>query len=327
MSTNIPHIVIVETDVGKAVQAACDIDKGQEVYSFVGKILEKPTMHTVQISETKHVECHGGPEFTAHSCDPNTIMTVAETSTKLVAIRPIKAGELISFNYCSTEWDMSTPFQCKCGSAQCFGEIRGYKYCTQEQRSKLQGSLSSYLLSKIASPLTTLPNIKIVETEVGKAVQATRNIEKGQELYSFIGTVKEKPSMFTIQLSETKHLECEGGPEFTAHSCDPNSMMVFGDDFTSTTKLIATKLIKQGELITFNYCSTEWDMASTFQCKCGSTNCFGEIRGYKHCTEEQRSTLRDSLAPYLLSKIKFSAEPKQQQQLGLIEFNLPFVCV
>lgn len=312
MSTTIPNIVIVETNVGKAVQATRDIDKGQELYSFVGKILEKPNMFTVQFSETKHIECQGGPEFTAHSCDPNSLMAFGETSTtKLVATRPIKQGELISFNYCSTEWDMSSPFQCKCGSAQCFGEIRGYKHCTQEQRSKLQDSLSPYLLSKIAAPLTTLPNIKIVETEVGKAVQATRDIEPGQELYSFIGTVKEKPSMFTIQLSETKHLECEGGPEFTAHSCDPNSKMVFGDTFTSTTKLVATRAIKQGELISFNYCSTEWDMASTFQCKCGSTKCFGEIRGYKHCTEEQRSELQGSLAPYLLSKIKALAQPKQ----------------
>jgi len=316
MSTTLPDIVIVETNVGKAVEATRDIDKGHELYSFVGRILDKPNMHTVQLSETQHIECEGGPEFTAHSCDPNTMMTFGDTSTtKLVATRPIKKGELISFNYCSTEWDMASPFQCKCGMAQCFGEIRGYKHCTGEQRSKLQGSLSPYLLSKTGTQpvLTTLPNIKIVETEMGKAVQATRDIAKGQELYSFVGRVLEKPNVFTVQLSETKHLECEGGPEFTAHSCDPNSKMVFGESHTSTTKLVATRTIKQGELISFNYCSTEWDMASTFQCKCGSTNCFGEIRGYKHCTEEQRSELQGSLAPYLLSKIKASAssEPKQ----------------
>lgn len=313
MSTTIPNIVIVETTVGKAVQATRDIEKGQELYSFVGKILEKPNMFTVQLAENKHIECEGGPEFTAHSCDPNSLMTFEETLTKLIATRPIKTGELISFNYCATEWDMSSPFQCKCGSEQCFGNIRGYKHCSEEQRSKLQGSLSPYLLSKIeAQPaLTTLPNIKIVETDVGKAVEATCDIEKGQELFSFVGKVIEKPNMFTVQLSETKHLECEGGPEFTAHSCDPNSMMVFGETHTATTKLVATRAIKKGELITFNYCSTEWDMASTFQCKCGSTNCFGEIRGFKHCTDEQRSDLQGSLAPYLLSKKRKLEEPKE----------------
>jgi SET domain-containing protein len=307
-------IVIVETNVGKAVQVTRDIEQGHELYSFVGKILDKPNMHTVQLSETKHIECQGGPEFTAHSCDPNALMKFVDTSTtKLVATRLIKKGELVSFNYCSTEWDMSTPFQCKCGTTQCFGEIRGFKHCTKEQRSQLQSSLSPYLLSKIeAQPLlTSLPNITIVETDVGKAVEATRDIAKGQELYSFVGRVIEKPNVFTVQLSETKHLECEGGPEFTAHSCDPNSKMVFGDTHTSTTKLVATRAIKKGELISFNYCSTEWDMASTFKCNCGSTNCFGEIRGYKHCTEEQRSELQGSLAPYLLSKIKSLDEPKQ----------------
>jgi hypothetical protein len=222
--------VIVDTIVGKAVQATRDIDKGQELYSFEGTILDKPNMYTVQLSETTHVQCEG---------DTST--------TKLVATRPIKNGELISFNYCSTEWDMSSPFQCKCGTAQCFGEIRGYKYCTEDQRSKLQGTLSPYLLSKIGVQpvLTKLPNITIVDTDSGKAVQATRDIAKGQELYSFVGRVLEKPNVFTVQLSETKHLECEGGPEFTAHSCDPNSMMVFGDTATATTKLVATRSIKK----------------------------------------------------------------------------------
>jgi len=304
MSTTIPDIVIVETNVGKAVQATRDVDKGRELYSFVGKVLEKPNMFTVQLSETAHVECEGGPEFTAHSSDPNAMLELEGTTLKLVSIRSIKAGELISFNYCSTEWEMNCPFQCKCGTTQCFGEIRGYKYCTEEQRSKLRGLLSPYLLSKTEPVLTTLPNITIVETDTGKAVQATRDINKGQELFKFVGRVTETPNMFTVQLSETKHLECEGGPEFTAHSCDPNSKMVFGDTPTSTTKLVATRFIKKGELISFNYCSTEWDMANAFLCKCGSTNCFGEIRGYKHCTEEQRSALQGSLAPYLLSKIK-----------------------
>lgn len=309
MSTTIPNITIVDTNVGKAVQVTRDIDQGQVLYSFVGKILDYPNMHTVQLSETKHVLCEGGPEFTAHSCNPNSKMVFDDASmnsVKLVSLQPIKQGALVSFNYCSTEWDMASPFPCKCGSPQCFGEIRGYKHLNQEQRSKLQGSLSPYLLSKIAAQLTALPNITVVETEVGKAVQATQNVEKGQELFSFVGRVLEKPNMFTVQLSETKHLECEGGPEFTAHSCDPNSKMVFGDTAAASTKLVATRSIKKGELISFNYCSTEWDMANSFQCKCGSTNCFGEIRGYKHCTEEQRKELEGSLAPYLISKIKAS---------------------
>lgn len=144
---------------------------------------------------------------------------------------------------------------------------------------------------------------------MGKAVQATQDVQKGQELFSFVGRVLEKPNMFTVQLSETKHLECEGGPEFTAHSCDPNSKMVFGETAAASTKLVATRGIKKGELITFNYCSTEWDMANSFTCRCGSTNCFGEIKGYKYCDEEQRKELEGMLAPYL----KIKAQTKTEQ--------------
>lgn len=40
--------------------------------------------------------------------------------------------------------------------------------------------------------------------------------------------------------------------------------------------------IQEGEPITFNYLSTEWDMAQAFKCECGSENCLGEIQGARY---------------------------------------------
>ena len=45
---------------------------------------------------------------------------------KVVAILPIRIGEQIVYNYNTTEYEMAEPFACRCGSAQCGGEIRGF---------------------------------------------------------------------------------------------------------------------------------------------------------------------------------------------------------
>jgi hypothetical protein len=59
----------------------------------------------------------------SHSCDPN-----ARVSTKLMALvarRPIAPGEIITFDYLSTETAIAAPFLCHCGAAQCRGWIAG----------------------------------------------------------------------------------------------------------------------------------------------------------------------------------------------------------
>lgn len=43
------------------------------------------------------------------------------------AIRPIKKGEELTWDYEAAEWELSTPFRCNCGN-HCRSLIRGYKY-------------------------------------------------------------------------------------------------------------------------------------------------------------------------------------------------------
>jgi len=79
----------------------------------------------------------------------------------------------------------------------------------------------------------------------------------------------------TVQISEHHHIEL--GPvylELINHSCDPN---VFFDSVR--WELVALKAIEPGDELCFFYPSTEWHMASPFECACGSERCLGRITG------------------------------------------------
>jgi hypothetical protein len=57
----------------------------------------------------------------AHSCEPNCCISFPTSS--VVAIRPIEAGEAITYDYETTETWFSHPFWCLCGSRRCRGRI------------------------------------------------------------------------------------------------------------------------------------------------------------------------------------------------------------
>jgi hypothetical protein len=63
-----------------------------------------------------------------------------------VALRNIKKGEEITYNYLTTEYDLvrdNLDFDCKCGSKN--GRIKGFKFLTKSQKLKLKPLLSILL--------------------------------------------------------------------------------------------------------------------------------------------------------------------------------------
>lgn len=82
-------------------------------------------------------------------------------------------------------------------------------------------------------------------------------------------------SRMTVQISEHHHIEL--APvylELINHSCDPN---VFFD--SQRWELVALRPIAAGDELCFFYPSTEWHMASPFECACGTDRCLGRIMG------------------------------------------------
>jgi hypothetical protein len=69
----------------------------------------------------------------------------------VVAVRDIPAGEELTFDYLTTEWEMATPFACRCGAADCRGLIQGFKHLSPEAQAHLISRCSPYLVRRFAA--------------------------------------------------------------------------------------------------------------------------------------------------------------------------------
>lgn len=132
----------------RSVFSRVDLPAGQVVSDFSAKITHsKPSYLTVQISDDKHIELW--PEFLEcvnHSCDPNCFF---DTSTyQFITLKPVKAGEELTFFYPSTEWNMDKAFNCFCESEHCLGTIQGASYLSADVISKYR--FSNFIQEKLA---------------------------------------------------------------------------------------------------------------------------------------------------------------------------------
>jgi hypothetical protein len=87
--------------------------------------------------------------------------------------------------------------------------------------------------------------------------------------------VVDAPTRLTVQVAETTHIHLSPKwLELINHSCEPNC---FFD--VDRRELVSLRTLEPGDALTFFYPSTEWSMASPFQCMCGTRSCLGMIRG------------------------------------------------
>lgn len=139
------------------------------------------------------------------------------------------------------------------------------------------------------------PKIELRQGAEGLGVFALEAIEVGEVLVCLRHVFVDKPERHTIQLDEHVHQAGTGEmDDYFNHSCDPNAYLDF-----QRVQFVARKPLAPGEEISFNYLTSEWDMAAPFTCGCGTPACVGEIRGFLHLTPEQRAALAPWISPYL----------------------------
>jgi hypothetical protein len=140
-------------------------------------------------------------------------------------------------------------------------------------------------------------------------------IPAGARLFRIEGELTSKPTRYSLQVGENLHIDMTSGQtaeeildryfwRFMNHSCEPNSLI-------RDREVIAKRNIQPWEAVTFDYNTTEWEMAEPFSCGCGSENCLGTIQGLKYLTASQREclgTVAPYLSHYLLKESRTTAE-------------------
>lgn len=114
-----------------ALFALQSFQPGEMIAEFsAGTIAAEPTYLTVQVDTGKHITLQ--PDFLQyinHSCAPNVFFDT--TTMQLLALKEIQQEEEMTFFYPSTEWEMTQPFRCYCGSPACLGEIKGAAFLSK----------------------------------------------------------------------------------------------------------------------------------------------------------------------------------------------------
>lgn len=133
-------------------------------------------------------------------------------------------------------------------------------------------------------------------------VFAARTHVRGERLLPLRGRTSAHQSRYSIQITVDRHIEPDSSVagetpapwKFLNHSCDPNLEINLEAEC-----FVARREIAEGEELTFNYLTTEWEMASPFDCTCGHPSCFGRIRGFRSLSTDEQTCLLPVAAAHI----------------------------
>jgi len=139
----------LRNDGQKGLFAIADVRKNEVLITYDGPIIDHATRYSIQIDDHKHIEgTEESNAFLNHSCAPNAYVDWSGVSLR--ALRDLQAGEEITCNYLTTDYELHEKFLCTCGSPSCYGEIKGFKYLTRRQQLGLEPFLPSFMKRKLA---------------------------------------------------------------------------------------------------------------------------------------------------------------------------------
>ncbi len=150
-----------DSETGKGVFASENIKNGEKIMKFVGKILttkQLPTPydevedHYVQIGKDLYMGPSGKlDDLFNHSCDPNSGLKINGRNVVLVAIKNIKKGKEVTWDYSTTMDEDDWELDCLCGSKNCRRKIKDFKYIPKKIQQKYikLGIVPKYILKNI----------------------------------------------------------------------------------------------------------------------------------------------------------------------------------
>jgi hypothetical protein len=114
-----------EGDFASYAVSLVDLPAGALFARITSAAPGKKAYSTVQVSETTHIELNSELLYCNHSCHPSLIFDMSKFEVRVHEGRDLKKGDMLTFFYPSTEWDMAQPFECQCSAKECLGTIRG----------------------------------------------------------------------------------------------------------------------------------------------------------------------------------------------------------
>ncbi|MBX3175455.1 MAG: SET domain-containing protein-lysine N-methyltransferase [Gemmatimonadaceae bacterium] len=127
------------------------------------------------------------------------------------------------------------------------------------------------------------PLIAVLAEADARRVIARVAIAAGTPILRIEGRLTDLPTRHSVQVGASQHIDpfdlFDDAAQvewrswmYLNHHCEPNAEL-------RERVLVALRDIAEGEDVTFDYNTTEWELAEPFSCACGSPRCVGVVRG------------------------------------------------
>lgn len=156
MGLQLPAVHVEADRTGhRRLVTTCAVAADEIIAPVPGIVRRSPSPYSLQIAGHLHLDELGPVEGTNHACEPSAYVDFRDDGlVRLRALRNLEAGDEVTIDYCATEWDMTSPFPCRCGSDACYGIVRGFRHLDPSRRAALLPTLSPYLRKRMrAAPL------------------------------------------------------------------------------------------------------------------------------------------------------------------------------
>ncbi len=148
--------------------------------------------------------------------------------------------------------------------------------------------------------------VAIVRADLVFSVRARHKIAAGEVVVGIHGTVRDRPSVHSLQVDVARHIDVPDGVSlheelddyahrFLNHSCRPNAAV-------RDREVVALRDVGPWDEVTLDYNTTEYEITRPFRCMCEHEDCEGaEVAGFRHLTDQERDRLRPHLSDHLRS--------------------------